>query len=287
MKPFFVTTLQAAKMPRWLLLVLCALYVVPGLAGRDPWRFEDAAGFGVAWTMALAPRGAVDWLMPNVLGVPVTIEGPLPFWLGAIAIRALPFIAPDTVVRGVAMAWLALFLTCVWYATWLLARRPEAQPADPFGASASRSDFGRAIADSALLVALATFGLLARAHETTAESAQVAWIGVFLFAAGSAILVGELRRWRAASPVFAERAQLRLVWAIFLPMVLYVAAIALIGIYLASFALILFFMVRHGRYRVPASLAVAIGVPLFFFLVFERWFLVQLPKGPIEQLLGF
>ena len=187
MKPFFVTTLQAAKMPRWLLLVLCALYVVPGLAGRDPWRFEDAAGFGIAWTMALAPRGAADWLMPNVLGVPVTLEGPLPFWLGAIAIRALPFVAPDTVVRGVAMAWLALFLTCVWYATWLLARRPEAQPSDPFGASASRSDFGRAIADSAVLVALATFGLLARAHETTAESAQVAWIGVFLFGCALAL----------------------------------------------------------------------------------------------------
>lgn len=180
MKPFVVTPLQAAKMPRWLLLLMCALYVVPGLVGRDPWRFEDAAGFGVAWTMALGERGGADWLMPNVVGVPVLEEGPLPFWLAAVAIRALPFLAPDAVVRGVAMAWLALFLVCVWYATWLLARRPEVQPADPFGASATRSDYGRAIADSALLLTLATFGLLARVHETTAESAQVAWIGVFL-----------------------------------------------------------------------------------------------------------
>jgi 4-amino-4-deoxy-L-arabinose transferase-like glycosyltransferase len=179
-KPFLVTTLQAAKMPRWLLLPLCVLYVVPGLIGRDPWRYEDAAGFGIAWTMALAERGGADWLMPNVVGVPMTEEGPLPFWLGAIAIRALPFLEPDAVVRGVAMAWLTLLLVCVWYATWLLARRPEVQPADPFGASASRSDYGRAIADSALLLTLATFGLLARAHETTAESAQVAWVGVFL-----------------------------------------------------------------------------------------------------------
>jgi putative tricarboxylic transport membrane protein len=113
------------------------------------------------------------------------------------------------------------------------------------------------------------------------------WIGVFLFAAASAILIGELRRWREVSPVFAEHAQLKLVWAIFLPMVIYVSAIAVIGIYIASFALIVYFMIRHGRYRVPASVAVAAGVPLFFFLVFERWFLVQLPKGPIEQLLGF
>jgi len=179
-KPFFVTALQAAKMPRWLLLLMCVLYVVPGLVGRDPWRYEDAAGFGVAWTMAVATRGAADWLMPNVVGVPMLEEGPLPFWLGAIAIRVLPFLAPDTAVRGVAMVWLALGLVCIWYATWLLARRPETQPMDPFGASANAVDFGRAIADAALLLTLATFGLLARAHETTAESAQVAWIAVFL-----------------------------------------------------------------------------------------------------------
>ena len=179
-KPFFVTALQAAKMPRWLLLLMCALYIVPGLVGRDPWRYKDAAGFGVAWTMSAAPSGLADWLMPNVVGVPMVEEGPLPFWLGAIAVRALPFLAPDAVVRGVAMAWVALFFVCLWYATWLLARRPEAQPMDPFGASANPVDFGRAIADSALLLTLATFGLLARIHETTAEAAQVAWVGVFL-----------------------------------------------------------------------------------------------------------
>lgn len=187
MKPFLVTTLQAAKMPRWLLLLTCALYVVPGLVRRDPWRYEDAAGFGIAWTMAGAARGAADWLMPNVLGQPVFDEGPLPFWLGAIAVRALPFLDADTAVRGVAMAWLALYLVCVWYATWLLARRPEVQPADPFGASASRSDYGRAVADSALLLTVATFGLLARVHETTAESAQVAWVGVFVLGCALAL----------------------------------------------------------------------------------------------------
>jgi hypothetical protein len=33
--------------------------------------------------------------------------------------------------------------------------------------------------------------------------------------------------------------------------------------------------------------AVALGVPLAFFLVFERWFLVSLPKGPLEAFFGF
>ncbi len=174
-------------MPRWLLLLLCALYVIPGLAGRDPWRGEDAAGFGVAWTMAQAPRGWPDVLWPNVLGMPITEEGPLPFWLGALAMRLLPWLAPDTVFQGMAMLWIVLLLVCTWYGAYLLARRPEVQPADPFGASATRSDYGRAVADSALLVTLATFGLLARVHETTAEAAQVAWVSLFLFGCALAL----------------------------------------------------------------------------------------------------
>ena len=45
-------------------------------------------------------------------------------------------------------------------------------------------------------------------------------------------------------------------------------------------------MIRHGKHAVPLTLGVAAGVPLVFFLVFERWFLVPLPKGPLEALLG-
>ena len=33
--------------------------------------------------------------------------------------------------------------------------------------------------------------------------------------------------------------------------------------------------------------AVAVSVPVATFLVFEKWFLVPLPKGPIEAYLGF
>jgi putative tricarboxylic transport membrane protein len=71
------------------------------------------------------------------------------------------------------------------------------------------------------------------------------------------------------------------------PITLYVGAIAVVGLYLASIALIAWFMLRHGRYRILPTAAVSVGVPLLAFLVFERWFLVPLPKGPVETLLGF
>jgi putative tricarboxylic transport membrane protein len=112
-------------------------------------------------------------------------------------------------------------------------------------------------------------------------------IGCLLLLASGWIALKQLLSWRRADPTFASRTQLGSVWAITWPMGLYVALVAPLGIYLASFLLIAYFMRRHGRYRLPALLAVALGVPLFFFFLFERWFLVALPKGPIEAWLGF
>jgi 4-amino-4-deoxy-L-arabinose transferase-like glycosyltransferase len=205
-KPFLVTSLEAGRLPRWIPVLLCAVYVVAGLFGRDPWRPDDAAGFGIAHTMALG--SAIDWLVPNVHGTLVPEGGPLPFWIGAIGIRVggvftvllsslldnslgnfLPklAIAPDLAFRTVAAVGLSLALVLLWYATYAFARRPEIQPDDPFGAAASRKDFARAVADTALLAMLSTFGLLARVHETTADAAQVTWIALYLFGLGYAL----------------------------------------------------------------------------------------------------
>jgi hypothetical protein len=113
------------------------------------------------------------------------------------------------------------------------------------------------------------------------------YIGVLLLLSSGSVLVGQLLRWRREDPEFAQRAQVGLVVSVLVPMVVYVGLIALLGIYLASLGLIGYFMRRHGRYGWPLTASVSVGVPLFFFLVFERWFLVPLPKGPIENLLGF
>ncbi|HWS74380.1 MAG TPA: glycosyltransferase family 39 protein [Quisquiliibacterium sp.] len=185
MRPFLVTELQAGKLPRWGLILLCALYILPGFIGRDPWRHADAAGFGVALSMA---RGsAVDWLIPNIAGEPSTNAGPLPFWFGAAFARALPLLDEHSATLAAAMLGLVLLFVTLWYATYALARRPGVQPSDPFGASASRIDFGRVIADSALLVLLATLGVIARVHETTADAAQLVVCGLFTFGAARAL----------------------------------------------------------------------------------------------------
>lgn len=113
------------------------------------------------------------------------------------------------------------------------------------------------------------------------------YIGLALLISSGSVLVGQLRRWGTRNPAFAERSQIRSVMQMAIPMTIYVGFVWSLGLYVASIGLIGYFMRRHGKYGWPLTTAVSVGVPLFFFLVFERWFLVPLHKGPIEQLLGF
>ena len=113
------------------------------------------------------------------------------------------------------------------------------------------------------------------------------YVGLFLIASSGWTLLRALVGKSPLKGEFATREQLRLVFAVLVPMVAYVALIAGLGIYVASFLLIAYFMKRHGKYGWPVTAAVAAAVPIAFFLLFERWFLVLLPKGPLERALGF
>ncbi len=113
------------------------------------------------------------------------------------------------------------------------------------------------------------------------------YVGLFLICASGWTLLRALVGRSPLKSEFATREQLRQVLAVLLPMVVYVALIAGIGIYVASFLLIAYFMKRHGKYGWPLTAAVSAAVPIAFFLLFERWFLVLLPKGPLERALGF
>jgi hypothetical protein len=74
--------------------------------------------------------------------------------------------------------------------------------------------------------------------------------------------------------------------AVLLPSMLFVAAIYWLGIYLAAALFIAGFMLWQGAGRLYTLLLVSTGVPVVLFLLFEKWFLVPLPKGPLEAWLG-
>ena len=91
---------------------------------------------------------------------------------------------------------------------------------------------------------------------------------------------------RRADGLFAEWGQLRQVLSVVIPTAIYVSAIPFIGLYVASVVLIGWFMRTLGKYGWLLIFAVAIGTPVLTYIVFEKWFLVPLPKGPLEEWLG-
>jgi hypothetical protein len=113
-------------------------------------------------------------------------------------------------------------------------------------------------------------------------------IGWILAATGLWIAGGTLLRWKALGrKSFVTRAELKPVLSVALPTLVYVVLVAFIGIYVASALYIATFMLWQGKYRLLPALSISVGVPVALFLLFEIWFLVPLPKGPVEHLLGY
>ena len=113
------------------------------------------------------------------------------------------------------------------------------------------------------------------------------FVGLILMVSGLMNIVSALRTPVGHGGVFVERGQLRTVLQVLVPTVIYVVAIAFLGIYVSSALFIAYFMWRLGGYRGAKVPAVAILVPLALFMMFEVWFRVPLPKGPLEAALGF
>lgn len=113
-------------------------------------------------------------------------------------------------------------------------------------------------------------------------------IGWILIVCGAWVAVQQLRHWRRdAGKVFVTLADFRPVLAMLLPTIGFVVLIWFIGIYVASAIFIAGFMLFQGKYGWLPTLCVSVGVPLVLFFLFEIWFLVPLPKGPLESMLGF
>ena len=112
------------------------------------------------------------------------------------------------------------------------------------------------------------------------------YIGLIMFTAATFNFVQALRS-KKPRQVFVDPQQFRSVLAIFVPSTIYIGGIYLLGIYVASVIFLSYFMRMLGGYRVALIAPVALGVPVILFILFEVWFLVPLPKGPVESLFGY
>ncbi|MBX3519760.1 MAG: tripartite tricarboxylate transporter TctB family protein [Xanthobacteraceae bacterium] len=112
------------------------------------------------------------------------------------------------------------------------------------------------------------------------------YVGLLVIAAALITLFNEWSN-KETKKIFAEWDQLKQVLSVAAPTLVYVIAIAFLGIYVSSAILIAYFMTVISSFSVVRTALVAILVPLITFFVFEKWFLVALPKGPLETFLGY
>jgi putative tricarboxylic transport membrane protein len=90
----------------------------------------------------------------------------------------------------------------------------------------------------------------------------------------------------AGIPFVSSSAFLKII-TVLVPLLLFVGAIGYIGIYAASAIYIALFMWYFGKYAIWKGVLAGTIIAVALFLMFERWFLVPLPKGPLEAWLGY
>lgn len=147
----FSRRLPFAFPPRGAVLAfLCALYLLPGLIGHDPWKSDDAAHFGVVYSLL-----GGDWLRPQLAGDPWLDNPPLYYWVAALLAKAAGLVLPlhdaARLASGLFGAFMLVFLIC---AARLLGDR----------------DSARATA----LVAIGCLGLVVHVHDTQPATAYLA-----------------------------------------------------------------------------------------------------------------
>jgi hypothetical protein len=111
------------------------------------------------------------------------------------------------------------------------------------------------------------------------------WLSLILILTCGAILVQTLYRSSTAS--FVNREQLSSVLKVLWPATAMIVLTHFIGLYVASGLYIGFYMRWIGRHPWLAVVMLSIGIPVGTFIIFEQWFLVPMPKGPLEAWLGY
>ena len=112
------------------------------------------------------------------------------------------------------------------------------------------------------------------------------YVGLILCIASTVNFVRALLIGGKKNGTFVEVGQLKLVLSVLVPSSVYVALVGWLGIYVPSILYIAFFMIWLGKYAWWKAVLVSVGTSVFFYAVFEVWFQVPLPKGPVESMLG-
>jgi hypothetical protein len=119
--------------------------------------------------------------------------------------------------------------------------------------------------------------------------------GLYPFLLGMGLVIGSLvvlgrvfiSRKSVSNEPFIRKGGLRHVLYVAIPAALMVALTEFIGLYIAAGLYLALYMRWIGKHRWITVLAISILLPLISYFVFDKYFLIPLPKGRLRGLLGF
>jgi hypothetical protein len=113
------------------------------------------------------------------------------------------------------------------------------------------------------------------------------YIGLLLAISSAVTLIRAVLDKPADGKIFVTKQAFRQVLAVLIPLVAYIVVLSFIGIYVASAIYVALFMWHFGKYPITRGALIGVAISLALFVMFEIWFLVPLPKGPLEEMLGY
>jgi 4-amino-4-deoxy-L-arabinose transferase-like glycosyltransferase len=207
------------------LVLLCAIWILLGLLGHDPWKSDDAVSFGSAYDMLKSG----DWIIPHVAGVATPERPPLFYAVAAAFAWAFGgvFALHDAARLAVAL--------CLASTLWLLAMT-------------GRELYGRAFRWMPVLLFIGCVGLWDRAHLLGADLGVLPAAALALYALALALrrpALGGVLLGLATGLAFLCR-----------------GSVAAALIMVTALVLPLFGSWRAARYGGTLALAVAVAIPL-------------------------
>ena len=140
------------------LALLCAVWVLTGLVGHDPWKPEDAHSFGLVYHILQSG----DWLVPALAGEPYMDKPPLFYMTAALFAKLFaPAFAPHDGAR----------LASGFYTTLTLL----------FTGLAGRELFGSGRGWAAALILIGCLGMLVSSHQLVTDLALLSGLAVMQY----------------------------------------------------------------------------------------------------------
>ena len=134
----------------WLLLLLCFVWLWPGILGHEPWKPDEPYALGVVQWMLHSG----DWQVPRIVGEAYLDTPPLYYWVAAVFARLLsPWLSLPDAARMATPLFMALTLL--------------------FTGMSARELIGRRHGRSAVLILIGCLGLIESGHQLSPDVATI------------------------------------------------------------------------------------------------------------------